>query len=147
MAKLSGIILIIVAILDLLAGIIYLGGGAVTQVVTGIGTTTIEQRAATNGGLSDDQQLEIDRMLASGAWESGALFAFGLFLLVVTVVLIIAALRLFKRRSPGLVYAAAGLAVLAEAGGIYLLGFKLLNLPGLLGAVLAAVAAYRLKQT
>lgn len=143
MAKLSGIVLIIAAILDLLAGIVYLGGGAVTQIVTGIGTSTIEQRAGSSG-LNEAQQLEIAQMLASGAWESGALFAFGVFLLAAAVVLIMAARRLFRRRTPHFVYWAAGIALLAEAGGIYLLGFKLLNVPGLLGGVLAVVAAARL---
>ena len=146
MAKASAIVLIITAVINLGAAIVYLGGGAVTKIVTGIGIETIEQRAEQAGGqLSTDDETKVERLQTIGALESGGLFLFGLFLLVSVGVLIAGAVFLFKRKKPRFIYTAGAVALLAEVVGMVLIGIGVTNLPGLAGGIMAIVAAYRMR--
>ena len=146
MAKASAIVLIITAVINLGAAVVYLGGGAITKIVTGIGVETIEQRAEQGGGqLSTDEETKVARLQTTGALESSGLFVFGLFLLVSVGVLIAAAVFLFKHKKPGFIYVAGAIALLAEVVGIVLIGIGVTNLPGLAGGIMAIVAAYRMR--
>lgn len=146
MAKASGIVLIIAAIINLGAAIVYLSGGAITTVVTGIGTQAIEQRAEQDGGqLSAEQEARVERMQTTGLIESGGLFAFGVFLLVSVGVLIAGAVFLFKHKNPWFIYTAGSMALLAELIGMVLTSFDVTNLAGLAGGILAIVSAKRMR--
>ena len=146
MAKASGIVLIIAAMINFGAAIIYLGGGAITTIVTGIGIEAIEKRAEQAGKrLSLDQETQVKQMHTTGLIESSGLFAFGVFLLVSVGVLIAGAVFLFKRKNPKFIYTAGAVALLAELIGMVLTSIDVTNVAGLAGGVMAIVVSYRMR--
>lgn len=69
------------------------------------------------------------------------LMAFGVFLLVSVGILIAGAVFLFQNKKAQFILIAGGMAILAEVIGIFISSFGLTNLLGLIGGILAILAA------
>ncbi len=149
MRKVAGALLIIAACLNLFASVGYLLGGALTAGVSmGVGSlgTEIAEDLASQQGQTVSPELSdgIDQVADAGMAAGSALVFFGAFLLVAFGVLIAGAVFLFKGVRPKFIFAAAVVALLAEAGGIWIAQFGVGNLVGLLGGVLALIAVKQL---
>src|SRR5688572_7438444 len=118
----AGIFLILVFIINLIAGGGYALGGAVTEAV-GEGASDSAKKAA-----DVTAQKSADDAKATG--RTLKYFGFGLWL--VAVLQMVAAVQLFRAKGKGLVLAVGGLTLAAEVGGILLTGFGILNIPGLI---------------
>lgn len=149
MRKVAGVLLIITACLNLFASVGYLLGGALTAGVSmgvdSLGTEIAEELASQQGQtISPEFSDGMDRVAGAGMAAGSALVFFGAFLLVAFGVLIAGAVFLFKGVRPKFIFAAAVVALLAEAGGIWIAQFGIGNLVGLVGGVLALLAAKQL---
>lgn len=125
----AGVLFIITAVLDLFAGLGYLLGGALT---TG---------AATIGSDFASGDAELTNVVNQGFLAGGGLVAYGIFILVVTGLLIAAAVFLFKSIKPKFIIVAGSLAILIELVGIFGIHFGITNLIGLVAGVFGIVAA------
>jgi len=143
----AGIILIVAAIMNIFGGSKFvLTGGAAT--VGAMAADALNEEAAKQG-------IEVDEaakaQLKEGTGELKTLgtghLVFGLFLWVMFVMQIVGAVFLFISKSKMFIFIVAVLSVLAEVGSMVLTpdflggGFGWTNIFGLLGGVLAFVAA------
>ncbi|RME20315.1 MAG: hypothetical protein D6806_16575 [Deltaproteobacteria bacterium] len=143
----AGVFLIIAAVLNVIAGAGYAFGGGLASA----GATIAEEAAkhveaqgikdgnaqAVNDARKVKQVVNDSNMKVAG----GALMAFGFFLLVTFVLQIIGAIFLFMAKNKGFIFVVAALSVLAEVIGILITSFGVTNVFGLVGGVLAFIAA------
>ena len=141
----SGVILIIAAVFNLFASFGYLvGGGLATRV--SMAPETIQQmaqQAATEDGqtMTAEERAALQELSTQGVVAGGGLLAWGIFLLVSVGILIAGAVFLFQSKKAGFIYGAAAVAILAEAGGILITEFGITNLVGIIGGLMAIIAA------
>ncbi len=133
----AGVILIIAAIFNLLASLGYLAGGAATSGVASMADSAYVQ----SQDLTDEQKEEIERVKDEIGGSGIGLMAFGVFLLVSVGILIAGAVFLFQDKKPQFIMVAGGMAILAEVIGILITTFGVTNILGLVGGVLAIIAA------
>ncbi|MCF6288864.1 MAG: hypothetical protein L3J53_06475 [Proteobacteria bacterium] len=138
----AGVILIIAAVLNLMASLGYLaGGGAAT--VLGSGMSEIAIMAEQEGGnqMTAEQKAAIEKVQEKVGGSGIGLMAFGVFLLVSVGILIAGAVFLFKNTKPQFIMIAGGMAILAEVIGSLISSFGVMNILGLVGGILAIIAA------
>jgi len=139
----AGVILIIAAVINIVAALGYLGGGALSSAggASALSKALQEESgksantAETNAALAKLQQA------TDNAPSGKTLMGFGGFLLVTVVTSIAGAVCLFRGKAAKFIIVAALLAAGAEIGGIVLLRFGAANIAGLVGAVLALVSS------
>lgn len=134
----AGVILIIAAVLNLMASLGYLGGGALTQGVSGAAIYAEQQSGEQ---MTAEQKAAIDKVQEEVGGSGIALMAFGVFLLVSVGILIAGAVFLFKNTKPEFIMIAGGMAILAEVIGSLISSFGVMNILGLVGGILAIIAA------
>ncbi len=142
----AGVILIVAAIFNVIAGAGYaLGGGAASMGGDALTAAVqeVNKEAAKQGADEVDvKELAgategLDKLASSGQ----TIMFFGFFLLILFVLQIVCAIFLFMSKGQTFVLAVAGLSILGEIGGIVIISFGFANIFGLLGGVLAIVAA------
>ncbi len=133
----AGVILIIAAVFNLLASLGYLAGGAVTS-----GAADLTEAAYMQGAeLTDQEKKDIENIKNEIGGSGVGFLAFGVFLLVSVGILIAGAVFLFQDKKPQFIMVAGGMAILAEVIGILITNFGVTNIVGLVGGVLAIIAA------
>lgn len=142
----AGLCLIFAAILNLFAALGYLGGGALATGFDTMSEAVVEETARQNPNQVTDQQRAQMQKASQGVGTvvkgvGGLLMALGVFLLVSVGVLIAGAVFLFQGKNWKFILGAGIVAIAAEACGILVTEFGIMNLPGLVGGVLAIVAA------
>ncbi len=137
----AGVILIIAALFNLFASLGYMAGGAASTGVSMVGDQVVQEMAKDGEQLTDQQQQEYDDAAATLGAAGGGFMAFGVFLLISVGILIAGAVFLFQGTKASFILAAGGVAVVAEVIGILLTTFGVTNLIGIVGGVLAIVAA------
>jgi len=139
----AGIILIIAAVINIVAALGYLGGGALSSAGGASALSEALQKEAAKSGQTAETSAAMAKLQAAtdNAPSGKALMAFGGFLVVTVVTSIAGAVCLFRGKGAKFIIVAALLAAGAEIGGIVLLRFGAANIAGLLGAVLALVSA------
>lgn len=143
----AGVCLILAAILNLFGALGYLGGGAATAGLGLLGQVALEEQAQQEGrelSESDKAQMEIASNVGKGIGT--LLLAMGVFLLVSAGILIAGAVFLFNSTHPNFILASGVVAIAAEAFGILLTTFGMINVMGIIGGVLAIVVATQLSR-
>ncbi|MFC3193799.1 hypothetical protein ACFODZ_06060 [Marinicella sediminis] len=133
----AGVILIIAAVLNLLASLGYLAGGAATTGVANMAESGYVQGQE----LTAEQRAELEEIQNEVGGSGIGLMAFGVFLLVSVGILIAGAVFLFQDKKPQFIMVAGAMAILAEVIGILITNFGVTNILGLVGGVLAIIAA------
>ena len=133
----AGVILIIAAIFNLVASLGYLAGGAATSGVANMTDSAYMQ----SQDLTAEEKAEIERVKDEIGGSGVGFLAFGVFLLVSVGILIAGAVFLFQDKKPQFIMVAGGMAILAEVIGILITTFGVTNILGLVGGVLAIIAA------
>lgn len=138
----AGVILIIAAVLNLMASLGYLAGGAATTAI-GTGMTEVAVIAQQESGnqMTAEQQADLDKIQDEMGGTGIGFMAFGVFLLVSVGILIAGAVFLFKNTKPQFIMIAGGMAILAEVIGSLISSFGVMNILGLVGGILAILAA------
>ena len=132
----AGVLLIIVSLINVVAAFGYVLGG---EVAGAVGEAAEKDATATAAAKRD----------AAEAKSSGStLKLFGAVLGLVTVLQIAGAVMLFRRKGKAFVIGVGALTLLAEVGGIALISFGILNVPGIVAALLtfAALASFQAKE-
>lgn len=140
----AGVILIIAAIFNIGAGTLYMGaGGATTYVAANSDEINSSLSNGTGGTVTViDDQASTDMMTGGGLMA-----AFGIFVLISVGILIAGAVFLFMNKKAGFVIAAGIMALIVEGGGMAYAGFGVTNLFGLIGGILAIIAARSMSTT
>ena len=141
----AGILLIIVALVNVFAALGYLAGGAVVSGGEGLSQAMQEAAAQQGNGMTAEQQAEIDNAMAE-APSGGGMLALGAFLAILAILQIVGAVQSFRAKGAMLVMVVGGLTILGEIWGIAVAGFGIMNLPGLLAGVLAILAGLAIKK-
>jgi hypothetical protein len=134
----AGVILIIAAVFNLFAGLGYLGSGAA---VTGLGQAAIYAEQESGQQMTAEQKAAIDKVQDEVGGSGMGLMAFGIYLLVSVGILIAGAVFLFQNKKAKFILIAGGMAILAEVIGILITTFGLTNIIGIVGGILAILAA------
>jgi hypothetical protein len=138
----AGIILIIAAIINVIAGAGYvLGGGAAK--ITSDAVQKVGEEAIKEGGAEDADKASRELKEATG--KAGAmgtgLMAFGLFLWLMFVLQIVCAVFCFLAKAKGFIMVVGVLSIGVEIAGILLTVFGWTNIVGMLGGLLAIIGA------
>jgi hypothetical protein len=138
----AGIILIIAAVINIVAALGYLGGGALSSAGGSSALSKALAEEARKGGQTPEETAALAKIQqASDKAPSGtALMGFGVFLVVTVATSIAGAVCLFRGKAAKFIILAALLAAGAEIGGIMITRFGYANIAGLLGAALALVS-------
>jgi hypothetical protein len=141
----AGVILILVAIIDLFAGIGYVTIGAVAANADKV-EKAVERRMREKGkSFTTDERRSLDKFDTTEKTKvekaGGGLLLFGVFLLVTVGTSIAAAVLLFMQRRPAFIIVAGSMAILGEVIGILLIKFGVSNVFGLVGGLFAIIAA------
>ena len=139
----AGVLLIIAALFNLFASLGYLGGGALS---TGAGSFS---EAAVEAALEDpsytmtsaQETAVAEDMSGTLKGMGGLLMGTGILLLVSVGVLIAGAFFLFQRKHAKFVIGAGVLALVCEGLGMAISTFGIMNIVGLIGGIMAIVAA------
>jgi hypothetical protein len=151
----AGVLLIIAAVINLFAGLVYLGGGAAIGLGTKLNAVAAEQSRKEGRELTEADKERFAELSEAkdkmGSTVVRAVMAYGLVLLVTVGTSITGAVFLFRRRSHRFIIVAAALSLAAEvlgcvvigviAGGTIGFGKVLLSACGILGGVLALFGA------
>lgn len=138
----AGVILIIAAVFNLVASLGYLAGGAATNAV-GSGMSEVAMQMETQSGsqMTAEQKAEMQKFQDDVGGTGMGLMAFGVFLLVSVGILIAGAVFLFQNKKGQFIMIAGGMAILAEVIGILITNFGVTNIIGLVGGIMAILAA------
>ena len=138
----AGVILIIVAVLNLMASLGYLaGGGAASALGSGMSDVAMIAQQESGNEMTAEQKAQMAKFEDEVGGSGMGLMAFGVFLLVSVGILIAAAVFLFKNTKPQFIMIAGGMAILAEVIGSLISSFGVMNILGLVGGILAIIAA------
>ena len=138
----AGVLLILAAVLNLFASLGYLGGGALTTGLGSVGDAAIEASMTDPSmSMSDAEAQEASEMSDSIKSAGGVLMGMGVLLLVSVGVLIAGAVFLFQSKQAKFATAAGVMALVCEGLGIGLSSFGVMNIIGLVGGVMAIIAA------
>lgn len=136
----AGVLLIIVATLNLFASLFYFTvgvGGKLAAMAT-------EQERRQGREPPPESQRSADAMRKAPqqlGTTGGKLMAFSLFMLVTVGTSIAGAVCLFRRRAAGFVIVSAALLIILEVLDVVLIKFGWGNVPGLIAAVFALIGA------
>jgi len=138
----AGVILIIAAVLNLMASMGYLAGGAATSTL-GSGMSDVAAIAQKESGtqMTAEQKAEMEKFQEEVGGTGIGFMAFGVFLLVSVGILITGAVFLFKNTNAKFIMVAGVMAIAAEVIGILISSFGVMNILGLVGGILAIIAA------
>lgn len=139
----AGVILIIAAVLNLMASLGYLAGGGAATALSSEGMTEMVNVAQQQSGseMTAEQKEEMERIQDEVGGSGMGLMAFGVFLLVSVGILIAGAVFLFKNTKPQFIMIAGGMAIAAEVIGSLMTTFGVMNILGLVGGIMAIIAA------
>ena len=142
----AGVLLIVVALIDLVGGLGYVVGGGVAAIAAKRGGDSLTQaydvEARKQGKeMSPAEKADAAKVLGAATTSAGLLAGFGAFLLVVVGLSIAGAVQLFRSKGARFVMVAAALVVVAEIIGAVIWGFGYRNVPGLVAAVFAVLGA------
>lgn len=139
----AGVILIIAAVINIVAALGYLGGGALSSAggATAFSKALQEESGKSANTAETNAALAKIAQATDNAPSGKTLMGFGGFLLVTVVTSIAGAVCLFRGKAAKFIIVAALLAAGAEIGGIVLLRFGIMNIAGLVGAALALISA------
>jgi len=138
----AGVLLIIAAVLNLVASLGYLAGGGAATAIGSQGMTEVMNVAEQSGGqMTAEQKAEFNKARDEAGSTGMGLMAFGVFLLVSVGILIAGAVFLFKNTKPQFILIAGGMAIAAEAIGSMITTFGVMNIIGLVGGIMAIIAA------
>ena len=111
-------------------------------------TQMAEESSRKTGGLTAEQKAQLAQSKAQLAElseeagsKAGMLMGFGAFLLVTVGTSIAAAVQLFRRKGAMFIMVAAVLVLAAEIIGALILKFGVMNVPGVVAAILAFLGA------
>jgi hypothetical protein len=143
----AGVLLIIAAVFNVMAGAGYALAGAVGEV----GADAINAAAAASDAAEGTEGIKIDtaevnKAMGDLAGMSSGLKYFGFFLLALFVLQIVGGIFCFIRKSAMFIMVIAVLSIGAEVGGIVLTAFGWTNTIGLVAGVLAFLTAMGLKK-
>lgn len=140
----AGVLLIIAAVFNVMAGAGYALAGAVGEV----GADAINAAAAASEGAEGVKvdTAEVDKAMGQLSGMSSGLKYFGFFLLALFVLQIVGGIFCFIRKSAMFIMIVAVLSIGAEVGGIILIAFGWTNTIGLVAGVLAFLTAMGLKK-
>ncbi|TDR22406.1 hypothetical protein [Marinicella litoralis] len=133
----AGVILIIAAIFNLLASLVYLGGGAATTSLSNVADSAYVQSQQ----MTEAEKAELEKFQDEAGGSGILMMAFGVFLLVSVGILIAGAVFLFQDKKPQFIMVAGGMAIVAEVIGILVTQFGVTNTIGLVGGILAIISA------
>ncbi len=138
----AGVILIIAAVLNLLVSFGYLAGGGAASALGSEGMTEMMNVAQQSGSqMTAEQKEAIEKAQDEVAGSGIGLMAFGVFLLVSVGILIAGAVFLFKNTKPQFIMIAGAMAIAAEVIGSLMTTFGVMNILGLVGGIMAIIAA------
>ncbi len=138
----AGIILIVAAIINVIAGAGYvLGGGAAK--ITGDALQQVGQEAIKEGAADDAAKASKELTDATNKMGTAGtgLMVFGLFLWLMFILQIVCAVFCFLAKAKGFIIVVGVLSIVAEIAGIVILAFGWTNIFGLLGGLLAIIGA------
>ena len=136
----AGVLLIIVATLNLFASLFYFTVGGAGKLASM--AAEHERQRGHEARPEAEQNAEVLRQApAQFGTTGGKLMAFGVYLLVTVGTSIAGAVCLFRRRAATFVIVSAALVILAEVISIVLVKFGWRNIPGLLASVFALIGA------
>ena len=136
----AGVILIIVAVINLFAAMFYFGLGGVGK----LSEVAAEQARRDGRELAPESERSAEILKnAPGqlGTTGGKLMGFSAFLLVTVGTSIAGAVCLFRRRAAGFVIAAAVILLASELLGSLLIKFGWGNVPGLIAGIFALIGA------
>jgi len=141
----AGVLLIIAAVFNLIAGIGYAFVGGVAAG----GSTVLEQAAqqaakqGTDPKAVQDVQKAAKQIGQIGTTVGGALMGFGFFLLVMCGLAIAGAVVLFREKAATFALVVGALQLVAEVVGLILTSFAsvIFTIPGILAGIFAIIAA------
>ena len=138
----AGVILIIAAVFNLVASLGYLAGGAATSAI-GSGMSEVATQMQTEKGsqMTAEQKAQMEKFQDEVGGSGIGFMAFGVFLLVSVGILIAGAVFLFQNKKAQFIMIAGGIAILAEVIGILITKFGVTNIIGLVGGIMAILAA------
>jgi hypothetical protein len=148
----GGVLLIIVAVINLGAGITYLTGGAIaggagklgasmTQLAEENARKTGKEMTAEEKAQIEQSRAAMDQFSAQAGPKAGMLLGLGAFLLITVGTSIAGAVQLFRRKGAMFIMVAAALVIVAEIIGAVAVRFGVMNVPGIVAAVLAFLGA------
>lgn len=138
----AGVILIIAAVLNLMASMGYLAGGAATSTLgSGMSEVAVIAQQESGTQMTAERKAEMEKFQEEVGGTGIGFMAFGVFLLVSVGILITGAVFLFKNTNPQFIMVAGVMAIAAEAIGSLITSFGVMNILGLVGGVLAIIAA------
>jgi hypothetical protein len=137
----AGVLLIVIAIFNCIAGSLYTVGGAVTG-AGGAAVAEVGRGVAAEIGDKASNLSKLDAEERDAKRAANGLMSFGLFLFALAVMQIGGAVVLFLRKASRYAIAVGALGLLAELAGASIAGgFKWTNGVGVLGSVLCVWAA------
>jgi hypothetical protein len=138
----AGVILIIAAVLNLMASLGYLAGGGAASALGSEGMTEMMNVAQQSGGqMTAEDKAALEKVQEEVGGTGIGYMAFGVFLLVSVGVLIAGAVFLFKNTKPQFIMIAGAMAIAAEVIGSLMTTFGVMNILGLVGGIMAIIAA------
>jgi hypothetical protein len=142
----AGVLLILVAVIDLVAGLGYVVAGGAAGIAAkssgGSLTEAYDTEVRRQGKeMSAEDKAQAAKVLNTVTTNAGLLAGFGAFLLVVVGLSIAGAVQLFRGKGAMFVMVAAVLVVAAEIISAVILKFGFRNVPGLVAAVFAFIGA------
>ena len=138
----AGVILIIAAVFNLVASLGYLAGGAATSAIgSGMSEVATQMQTETGSQMTAEQKAQMEKFQDEVGGSGIGFMAFGVFLLVSVGILIAGAVFLFQNKKAQFIMIAGGMAILAEVIGILITKFGVTNIIGLVGGIMAILAA------
>ena len=138
----AGVILIIAAVFNLVASLGYLAGGAATSAIgSGMSEVATQMQTETGSQMTAEQKAQMEKFQDEVGGSGIGFMAFGVFLLVSVGILIAGAVFLFQNKKAQFIVIAGGIAILAEVIGILITKFGVTNIIGLVGGIMAILAA------
>lgn len=138
----AGVLLIIAAVLNLVASLGYLGGGAASSALgSGMSDVAMQMENQSGSQMTAEQKAQLQEIKDQASGTGVGLMAFGVFLLVSVGILIAGAVFLFQNKKAQFIMIAGAMAVLAEVIGSLMTSFGVMNIIGLVGGIMAILAA------
>jgi hypothetical protein len=145
----AGVLLIVAAVFNVIAGSGYALGGAAASITTDavakIGDEAIQSSGAGSAELAKAQE-ELAKAAAQASGMSSSLLYFGYFLFLMFVLQIVGGILCFVKKAKVFIIIVGLLSIGAEVGGIVMTAFGWTNIIGLVAGVLAILGALSIGQ-
>ncbi len=142
----AGVLLIIAAIMNVIAGSGYALAGAVGDAASGIVSAAADQANANGAAMDENSKKEMDKAMGNLSNATSGLKYFGFFLLAMFVMQLVGGIMCFVKKGAMFILIVALLSIAAEIGGVVLTSFGLANIIGLVAGILAFFAAMAIKK-